>query len=377
MRRSEVEARIKAVEANLRQTVQQARAIVDGAKSENRGITAAEEKQVKDLLTKSDTLREELTSLREGAASADDIRGKVANPSMGDRPGFKALAKSIATGELKWKGRLEDFLSKAVTATDMTDASGGTTTNRVPGIQSLTEDLRSLSASLGSQPAGNQLHVQEFRITNRTASGSSRRDPLSTANKETLDVTVEEVVADLEQFALIADGLPVALLDAEPALQAALQSSLGLALRADLDAYLLEEFATFASVVSSGTSIEEKTRQAMVDIAGNGGNADVAVLNDSDLASMDLDTIDEAINKWPFGLRVIGTAQIPAGDGLVMDSSGLALYLGNMDVAVDPYAGTSGANFKRNQMDIRAEFLALAFIREPAKFVKFDLNFVT
>ena len=116
-------------------------------------------------------------------------------------------------------------------------------------------------------------------------------------------------------------------------------------------------------------------RNGITAMAADGFTPNLAVLNATDAATLDLtqDTAGsylfalrdtgEASPLW--GLRlVVRTSTAGTEPPLLVDTSRVGvLYMGTMRIDLDPYAGVSGDNFETNRTDIRAEVNVLMHVR--------------
>ena len=367
-----------------KQVREQAQAFVKKIEAEGRAeLTVAEQEQVSGMLAKAHDLAEQIkrsdadmTLLRQieasegfiaaGAKSTDRAgRGFVAGEG-GSKSAVKAAWREMAE-QLVDTGRATGGL-KTLTLTSEPFVAASTV---VSDIAVLPEDRRYIFPLISRRDAGTSLQVVDYRLTARadhSGSASVERSPTATTAKATIDRTVEEFKSDMAMMAVILDGIPNAVLNAAPDLSQLLGSELERRLYRALDAHVIGAITDAtppSGVTTTDGTVEQLVRAGITEMQAVGVNPSVVVLNPSDAGDVDTRTFTDAVNRWPYGLRVVVSPDADAGAPLLLDPVELGvLYQGQIMTASDPYAGVSGDNFKTNRVDLRSEFLALMVVRD-------------
>lgn len=359
--------KLKDINGDLRAELKAAQSITAKATANDRGMTAVESDQV-------DVHMGKIRELEAEAAKAKAV--EVKEQLNGTEPnGWGVIAKAISAtvGE---KGKAD------VSLKSLTDSIDSDFQARVAaGIATLPQDERYIYQLIEGVDAGDSLFVADFRLTARSETTTStggpvERDPKGTAKKALLNVTVASFTEPIKQLAIIADGLPNAVVASAPQLTSVLSSEMQKALNKALDAHVLAAItAASPETATSGDSVEAAVRSAITHMTDDGLNPDVVVLNPVDAATVDLHTFETKVTAFPFGLKVVTSNDAAQGSPLVLDTSELGvLYKGAAQAASDPYNGISGANFQENLTDLRLEFNTLAVIRQAKAAVFADIE---
>lgn len=239
-----------------------------------------------------------------------------------------------------------------------------------PGMTAMGRDSRWLFPHLVQRDAGDAGSIQDYQQTVRTLVGTVERALDATSNKANLDVTLTMVNTALKQYAVTVDSVPNALFESVDSLRGFLEAEAKFQVFKALDA------AIFAAIVAAGppfgttgTTLIDKLRNGVSSMRAEGANPDIAVLNSTDSASLDL-TADAG--GYVFAPRVTGvgsplwdltiverTSATGAEPPYLIDSQMLGvLYLGKLRADIDPFTG-----FKANLSTLRVETKALFHIR--------------
>lgn len=359
------ESKVASIEAQIESLLSAGKSITHKASAEKRGLTDEERLTIDSNLAEAKRLKPQLVQAREAAAAVKTARSKG-----GRVDGFGKAAVALVKGQQKYAGRLRDFVKDATVTDALAEA-----TRREPGIAPLREDSRNLYSLLSStDPGAGALHVEDFRVDARgLAAGSAavERDPMAQTAKAEIDVSIDLASADMKQFAALISSIPNQAFESVPALQALLASALGRELAIALDAHVLAAIqAANPAAVSGGVSVFEQLARAVSDLKAAGGNADVAILPPDVLEEIALTPADQLPSGWlrdRFGIGRIIDSPAVNGIGYVADLSGAHLYRGSMSMERD-----SSSGFDTNESRVRAEYNALAVIREPAMFIEID-----
>lgn len=189
-------------------------------------------------------------------------------------------------------------------------------------------------------------------------------------------MTVTAVNTAVRQVALILDAIPNQILESMTGFRAFADSELRFQISKAIDTHVYTNVNTGATFSTTGTGLIAQLRNAVSAMQANGFSPDLAVLNPTDAAALDLATTG-ADAQYVFALRDTGdssplwglkivTRTSAAGNEppLLVDTSRIGqLFLGLMRIDLDPFAGVSGANFENNTTDLRAEVNVLMHVR--------------
>ncbi len=357
------------IQADLRETLKSAKAITEKAKANDRGMSSVEHDEFQAFMSKADGLEAEAAK-----AKAADVKSRLdgAEPN-----GWKVIAKAISSG----MGEIDNArgVKQSVSLKSLTDSIDNDLESRVQqGISVLPSDQRFIYGLIEGADAGDSLYVSDFRLTARsvTAEGGVERDPRGTTAKARLNATIDSFTEPIKQLAILADGIPNAVIAALPQVTAVLQSEMQKSLNVALDAHVLAAInAASPETATSGDSVEAAVRSAITHMTDDGLNPDVVVLNPVDAATVDLHTFETKVTAFPFGLKVVTSNDAGQGSPLVLDTTQLGvLYKGSAQAASDPYNGVGGANFAENLCDLRLEFNTLMVVRQSKAAVFADIE---
>lgn len=242
------------------------------------------------------------------------------------------------------------------------------------GVEPLGRDERFAYSFMRQADLGVDLSVRDFRETARAATGTIERDPVSTAGKATLGVTVTAVNTAVKQEAIILDAIPNAVLESLDSFREFADAELRFQIQKAIDLHVYSSLNTGASFGTTGTTMIEKLRNAITAVQADGYTPDLAFLNPSDAAALDLSA---DAGGFVFPVRTTGTSsplwnlRIVTRTGaagteppLVVDTTRVGvLYMGQMRFDLDPFSSVSSANFENNTTDIRCEANVLMHVR--------------
>jgi hypothetical protein len=328
----------------------QAQAIVNSARG--RSMTPDEIAHAKNLIRRAEDAKNDADLTDQ----IDAMQARMSAPytkGLGDRLYEAGLARTV-DGALSVKGQVAreviipafaTFGVKAPTVPAGTDIARSAPV----GVEPLGADQRFMYPSMPTQDVGTDLSIQDFRETVRGTTGTIERDPVAVTGKATLNVTVTAVNTPVKQEALILDGIPNAVLESLTGFRAFADSELRF-------------------------QIQKAIRNAVTAVQADGFQPNLAVLNPTDAAALDL-TADAGGYVFPlrdtgtssplWGLRIVTrTSTAGTEPPLVIDTTRIGLlYMGTMRFDLDPFSGVSGNNFENNTTDIRCEVNVLMHVR--------------
>jgi len=334
-----------------------ARAILANAKAEGRSLTGVERAKCNLHITKGEAFQ---TRQR-----AENLGGRGIESANGS--GWKAVAERLSKGERDFSVPMSDVLGKAVS--DANGAFEAATLRVEDGITQLPLDQRYIFNLFPQRDATGALHVSDFRQSARSLPESGtgvERDPLSTAEKQELDVAIDLASEDMRQLAVVIKDIPNALIENVEGLTAFLNAEMERQINAALDAHVVAAILASTPDVSagSGASVAEELRFAKAELAAKGLRANIAILPPAELAALDVMPAIEKPGAFPYGLAL---AESPALDAGLLADTGVAgvLYRGQMRFAANPYTG-----FSKNTTDLRLECEALFIVRNEDGFME-------
>jgi hypothetical protein len=234
------------------------------------------------------------------------------------------------------------------------------------------QDLRFLYPAFPRQIVDDgDLAITEFRQTgSRTVTGEIERDPMATTEKAKVGLSVTLETPSLSMFAAVVDEVPSKLFDAIPPFEAFLRNELGFQIDKAIDAHAIAQIvAATPAHGKTGTSLIEKTRNAVAAMRALGASPSVLALNATDAAALDVQKTEAA---YIFATRSTGSAsplwnlqivEVPTLTApLLIDPPLLGvLYVANAKVLIDPFTGMS-----KNEVRLRTEVDGLLHIRDAA-----------
>ena len=262
------------------------------------------------------------------------------------------------------------WLTKAPTFPAVGDIS-----RTAPTIVPLGYDRRWLYPTLVRQDIGDALSIQDFSQSVRTVTGTVERSPTASTDKAAVDVTVALVNEAVKEQAVVLQGVPLAILESVDGMRGYLDAEGAYQVQKSLDSHVFAQIvASSPPFGNTGSGLVAQLRNAISAMRAEGANPDIAVLNATDAASLDLTadaggyifpTRDAGTSSPLWGLRVIErTSAAGTEPPYVLDSRMLGvLYIGNMRFDADPFSGAGGSNFRRNLVDLRVELKALYHVR--------------
>jgi Phage capsid family len=353
----------------------QAQAIVNSARG--RSMTPDEIAHAKNLIRRAEDAKNDADLTYQ----IDAMQARMSAPytkGLGDRLYEAGLARTV-DGALSVKGQVAreviipafaTFGVKAPTVPAGTDIARSAPV----GVEPLGADQRFMYPSMPTQDVGTDLSIQDFRETVRGTTGTIERDPVAVTGKATLNVTVTAVNTPVKQEALILDGIPNAVLESLTGFRAFADSELRFQIQKAIDAHVYTNVNANATFGTSGTTMVDKLRNAVTAVQADGFQPNLAVLNPTDAAALDL-TADAGGYVFPlrdtgtssplWGLRIVTrTSTAGTEPALVIDTTRIGLlYMGTMRFDLDPFSGVSGNNFENNTTDIRCEVNVLMHVR--------------
>ena len=356
----------------------EAQTIVHGAKSAGRPMTAQERREAEGLL-------DQVNQLKDTAALT--ARVDEMNASFTASPATKGLGAVLLEAGL---GRRPDGLGISVKGNPTVEvssfavfgakvqtlpATGDVSPRPADSIEYIGRDERWMFGNMRQIGLGGDLSIRDFRQSVRTPAGTVERDPAAVTGKATLASTVTAVTTAVRQHAIIADGIPNAVLESMDGFREFADSELRFQVQKSLDAHVYTQCNASATFGTSGTGLVAQLRNAVTALEADGFNADLVVLNPTDAAALDL-TVDAA-GHYLFAVRATGdssplwglkvvtrTSAAGTEPPLVVDTSRVGvLFMGTMRFDLDPFSGVSGSNFENNTTDIRCELNALMHVR--------------
>ena len=236
-------------------------------------------------------------------------------------------------------------------------------------------DRRWMYPSLVRRDLGDALSIQDFVQTVRTVTGTVERSPVATTDKAILATTLTLANEAVKQLAVIMDAIPVALLESVDGMRTFFEQELRFQIEKALDAHVFAQIvASSPPFGNTGADLVARVRNGIASMRNEGADPSVLVVNPTDAVALDLyadagglvfGTRDTGVASPLWGLRIVEhTTTLGNEPPYLLDPQMLGvLYTGSTTVDADPYTGVSGANFKRNTVDIRAEVSALYHVR--------------
>jgi hypothetical protein len=339
------------------------------ADSQGREVTGAESRVITKNLDEVERLKGAIEVERFGnSIGAADISQPQGPGGFG---GWAGLARGIdlRAGKTKSVARLESVLRRK----DLTGAAVPAGYRPVEGVTvQMGYDNRFVYPLFQRAPlTAENLSITDWRQTGaRTVTGSIERDPFSTGEKATLDLTVEHTSEDVRQVAVVIEDVPNAVVNGSQTLMQFLRSEGQLQLDLAIDAHVLAQIdAAVPPTGQDGANLIEQTRNAISAMRLVGSNPTTLILSPDDAADLDLfqtgsddafvfPTRDTGTSSPLFGLRIVESASVV--DPMLIDPvrSGV-LYSGEVALTSDPYSG-----FSRNTTTLRIEGNVLFHIRD-------------
>jgi hypothetical protein len=318
---------------------------------------------------------------KEVAEFADQIdrwngTGGGGGDGLGDRFA-KAMADRIdPSGRFEVKGGGSAQLSAFDILTKAPNLGGAGNWSVTQGpVVPLGQDRRFVYGNLPTADAGDATHVSDHRVTAAAIAGDVDRALTAVTQKAVLSPTVVAVTVAMRQMAVIIDALPNALLAGIDGLRQVLDGQGRFTVQTALDQHVYGQLVANAPNGNAGAGLVAQIRTAVGAMRAAGHNPDLLVLDPADAATLDLfeDTGGSLLfatratgeSSPLFGLEVVESTAAANADPLLVDSRSVGqLYLGGLDVALDPFAGVGGQNFWRNLTDVRFELSALMHVRD-------------
>lgn len=302
----------------------------------------------------------------DGAGDADDTPGRKGGGGTDGAGTFaRALLKSGLSPSTRTAVEINAYDAlKAPTWPASTDWSRSS-----PVLVPKGMDTRFLWPVLPSQNVGTDTSIQDFRQTARTLTGTVKRAVDATTDKASLDTTITLVNEALAQFAVVIEGIPLALFQSVSAFSAFLESEGRFQVEKAIDDHVLAQIiAATPAFGTSGTTMVEKVRNGIASMRTTGASPNVVVLNPTDAAALDL-TADAGGFVFPtsstgvasplWNQRVVERIGAGTEPPYLIDTDMLGvLYMGAMAVDLDPYT-----QFKKNLVTMRVEVNALFHVR--------------
>jgi hypothetical protein len=357
------------------QKLNAAETIVTAASKSHRSVTGAERAEIDKLLEDAQSMKDRVKELRQ----RDELAASIEKMRNGPGPSG-SFAQSMITAGLHPKANPSVKVSAVgalgVKAPDLTDAPGGDWNITAAGTVPLGQDRRWIYGNLRTVDAGDATSVSDFRITDRTVTGTVQRAQSAVTEKAKLSPTIEHVTEAVPQHAVVLDGIPLALLTAIEGMRQVLDGEGRYVVQSSLDTHVYDQLAEDAPFGNTGTGLIQKARHAVAAMRASGANPDLLVLDPADAVTLDLETDDggyifatrDTGSSSPlFGLRVVESVAADGEDPLLVDSQMVGqLYLGGLQVDTDPFAGADGKNFVKNLVDVRFELSAYFHVQNPA-----------
>jgi hypothetical protein len=349
--------------------VAEAQAIFARAEDADREITDAEAGAIRGKLARVERLKSQAHSERMGQRIGGADLTQPQGP--GGFGGWSGLTSGIdlRAGRTKSVARLESIMRRK-------DLSGGTDVDGYKPAQGVMVqtgfDNRYVYPLFQRAPLTDEnLSVADWRQTgSRTVTGDVERDPFSTSEKATLDVSVEYTSEDVRQVAVVIDEVPNAIVDGNQTLMQFLRSEGQLQLDIAIDSHVLSQIDAAAPPSGQdGADLIAQTRNAISAMRLVGANPTTMILSPDDAAALDLDTRG-ADDMYTFAVRDVGSSS-PLWTLRVVESASIVtpmlvdptrlgvLYAGSVTLLTDPYSG-----FTKNTTDIRIEGNVLFHIRD-------------
>jgi hypothetical protein len=305
-----------------------------------------------------------------------DRNGPTGEGFAGDGWDHAANNLSISGGQLRVDMPARDLLRSPMAAGLKVSPSEGLTAPayEVPGLVQMGADRRGLYGVFPRQQVEQgDLALTEFQQTgSRTLTGTIERDPVAVTEKAKLELEVTLATPSLVQWAAVIEKVPSRLFDSVPALLAFLESELKYQVELGVDAHCIAQIEAAAPPTGeTGTTLIEKTRNAVAAMRALGASPSILALAPEDAAALDvLKTGVEGMESYIFASRATGSAsplwglevvEVPNLEAPTLIDPLLAgvLYTATGTVLVDPYSAMDS-----NQVRVRVEIDGLLHIRD-------------
>lgn len=341
-----------------------ATAIVDRADAEGRGVTAAEEAEIRHLAQKASRIKNEqlLYQMVDGDGGFDSPVG--------------------ASRGLLWSVKSKGFtLSQKVEGIDPSEVfhvsskalgeADEASILRLPGIIPEGFDKRFVYANIPAKNPGDATSVDVLVSDSRSLSADV--DVIdSNAQKSQTDSGASLAHLPMQRAATVTDYYPNAIVGLD-AFRQLVDTDMRSAIMDALDAYVVGTLAGEADVDSSqGSDTYEQIRKAITAIQSNGFTPNLAAISPADAEALDLErgSAEKAFILPPaprnsqvsplWGVKVIVAKAVSDGEPIILDTTGVEFYLGNLVFAADPLT-----KFDTNESRFRLEGPTLLAVRQP------------
>jgi hypothetical protein len=352
----------------------------------NSAVFKRAERAVKDLAD-CDKRLQELQTVQVGTLKMLGRDGRVGSDQNGPRLGegganvWRRAARELdmANGKMRFDARGDDFLKQPYAAGfGVSPAEGLTQPAYMAPFIPEARDLRFLYPAFTRTPLDeHELAIWDFKQTGgRTVEGEVERDPVSTSEKATLALHVTLETPSLKSFAVVIDGIPIKLLEAEEALGAFLTDEMSYQVSLAVDRHCLAAVAAAKPAHGkSGATLIEQTRNAVSAMRAEGALPTILALKPTDAAALDVQKTGTAgLEQYIFGSKDTGSAsplfgltilELPHIEAPLLVDPLIAgvFYSAPGHLLVDPYSEMS-----KNEVRLRWEADGLLHIRDAAGF---------
>jgi hypothetical protein len=374
--------------------VSRAAEITDVAAREGRNMTAAEKKEASDLLDQiaeiddrealkkafdsgdysavpTSTMRKFASAQREKQELSNEIR-KLRGAPDGAGGVFGHAVKAAGFDRVERPSVTMPTMS-ALGGVKNTLPSAELWSQTSPGLVPMGRDERFLWRRLASKDIGTDTAITDFRQTARTLSGNAvQRELDASSEKAALAISVEHIVDEVAQFAVVISDIPNSLIDSIDGFSAFLSNEGAYQVQTAIDQHVLDTIIDApVTGVATGTTMIEQVRNGVAAMRLNGASPTLLVVDPADGVTLDLATSgtstpllfptrDSGGASPLWGLTIVESPAMIGEPPLLIDVQMLGvLYLGALRTDVDPYS-----SFSKNLSNLRVEVNARMHVRD-------------
>lgn len=378
--------------------IEKADSITKKASDEKRALTKAEKATVEDALGQiqalsdnaawlagdlgaipKDRLAEILTERADRQALVDQFH----EFSKGVNSGAGGFAGAIISGGWSLKGQPKVVVPLESALKANVFPSAETYDVRATGsIADQGADRRWLYPRIPRVTVTDETAISDFVASARALTGTAIRALDATSAKADVAVTLTAVLVELQQAAVVTSGIPNSVLESLPSAREFFNNELRYQIETAIDAAAYAAIVSGAGSGGSGADLISRVRNGVADLRDAGFNPNVLVVDSATGADLDLSQHgsqyifplrDSGSSSPLWNLTVIESVAAAGDDPLLIDTSAIGtLYLGQVRIDADPYAGAGGDNFVKNLTDLRAEATVKMHVRRAAAALVLD-----
>jgi hypothetical protein len=330
--------------------------------------------ELADAVKRIDDLKEVQTATlkmfaQNGSIGRDQNGPRSGDGAAGDGYALAARELNLGAGNTRVEMAARDLLRSPMAAVTVSPSEGLTAPSVVGQFVQKPADKRFLYPLLAHQPVDpGVLALTEFTQTgSRTVTGEVERDPVATTTKADLALGVALATPSLKQFAVTISKVPSQLLESIDVFYSFLRSEMAYQLDLAVDAHVLAQIAAATPAKGkTGTTIVERTRNAVAAMRALGANPTILALSPTDAAALDVTktelgyvfaTRDSGSASPLWGLQIVENPRITVP--VLLDPALLGVLYSELGtLLVDPFT-----SMEKNLIRLRAEFTGLFHVR--------------